>query len=184
MIRPGTAGTGAGPAAAPSPWAAYPLYAIALSILILDQASKLAIVQAMRVGQTIPVLPDFFDIAFVMNPGAAFGIMASRSSAFRSPFFMLVSALAIGLIVYYYHRYLHEPARLPSAALGLILGGAVGNLIDRMRFGMVIDFLDFHVGGYHWPAFNVADAAISIGVGLMLLRMLHEWRQDRAPTTG
>ncbi len=166
-----------------SPWAAIPLYAIALSIVVLDQASKFAIAHAMRLGQTIPLIPDFFDIAFVMNPGAAFGIMASRSSSFRSPFFMLVSVLAIGLIVYYYHRFLHEPTRLPSGALGLILGGAVGNLIDRMRFGMVIDFLDFHVAGYHWPAFNVADAAISIGVGLMLLRMLREWRHDKVPTT-
>ena len=185
MNGPGPARTtGAGSAAARSPWAACPLYAIALGIMALDQASKLAIVQAMRVGQTISLIPDFFDIAFVMNPGAAFGIMASRSSSFRSPFFMLVSVLAIGLIVFYYHRYLHEPTRLPPAALGLILGGAVGNLIDRMRFGMVIDFLDFHVGGYHWPAFNVADAAISIGVGLMLLRMLNEWRQDKAPIAG
>jgi signal peptidase II len=183
VIGTGPARTDTGSAAAPRPWAACPLYAIALAIVVLDQLSKLAIVQAMRLGQTIPLVPDFFDIAFVMNPGAAFGIMASRSSSFRSPFFMLVSILAIGLIVYYYHRYLHEPARLPPAALGLILGGAVGNLIDRMRFGMVIDFLDFHVAGYHWPAFNVADAAISTGVGLMLLRMLHEWRQDKAPTT-
>ena len=96
---------------------------------------------------------------------------------------MGVSLLAIGLIVYYYHRYLHEPTRLPGAALGLILGGAVGNLIDRLRVGMVIDFLDVHLSGYHWPAFNVADAAISCGVGLMLLRMVREWRQDRATAT-
>ena len=166
----------------PNPRAAFPLYGIALAIVALYQASKLIIIQAMRVGQTITVIPEFFDISFVLNPGAAFGIMASRSSAFRSPFFVGVSILAIGLIVYYYHRYLHEPARLPGAALGLILGGAVGNLIDRLRVGMVIDFLDFHLSGYHWPAFNVADAAISIGVGLMLLRMLNEWRHDKAPT--
>ena len=165
------------------PWAALPLYVIAIAIVVLDQVSKFVIVRAMRLGQTIPLIPDFFDISYVLNPGAAFGILASRSSAFRSPFFVGVSVLAIGLIVYYYHRYLHEPAHLPPAALGLILGGAVGNLIDRLRVGMVIDFLDFHLSGYHWPAFNVADAAISIGVGLMLLRMLHEWRRDKAPTT-
>ncbi len=167
-----------------SPWAAFPLYAIAFAIVAVDQVSKLIIVHAMRVGQTISIIPDLFDISFVLNPGAAFGIMASRSSTFRSPFFVGVSVLAIGLIVYYYHRYLHEPARLPAAALGLILGGAVGNLIDRLRVGMVIDFLDLHLSGYHWPAFNVADAAISIGVGLMLLRMLREWRHDKAPTMG
>ena len=166
-----------------SPWTAIPLYVIAISVVALDQAAKLAVVETMRLGQTIPLVPGFFDIAYVLNPGAAFGILASRSSAFRSPFFVGVSILAIALIVYYYHRYLHEPARLPAPALGLILGGAVGNLIDRLRVGMVIDFLDFHLSGYHWPAFNVADAAISIGVGLMLLRMLREWRHDKAPTT-
>ncbi len=167
----------------PSPSAAFPLYAIALAIVAVDQVSKFVIVHAMRLGQTIPLVPDFFDISYVLNPGAAFGILASRSSAFRSPFFVGISIVAIGLIVYYFHRYLHEPARLPAPALGLILGGAVGNLIDRLRVGMVIDFLDFHLSGYHWPAFNVADAAISIGVGLMLLRMLREWRHDKVPTT-
>lgn len=170
-----------GPAAS-HPWAALPLYAIALAVTALDQASKLVIVSAMRLGQSVPVIPGLFDISYVLNPGAAFGILASRSSAFRSPFFVLVSLLAICLIVYYYHQHLHEPARLPAAALGLILGGAVGNLIDRLRLGMVIDFLDFHVSGYHWPAFNVADASISVGVGLMLLQMLREWRRERTRT--
>ncbi len=167
---------------APSPWAAMPLYAIGLTVVGLDQASKLVIASAMRLGQSISIVPGLFDLSYVLNPGAAFGILASRSAAFRNPFFMGVSILAIGLIVYYYHRYLHQPARLPAAALGLILGGAVGNLIDRLRVGMVIDFLDFHVAGHHWPAFNVADAAISIGVGLMLLRMLSEWRHEKALT--
>ena len=168
---------------APSPWAAAPLYAISVAIVALDQLSKLMIDQTMRLGQSITVIPDLFDLSYVLNPGAAFGIMASRSPAFRSPFFVGVSLVAIGLIVYYYHRHLHEETRLPSAALGLILGGAIGNLIDRLRVGMVIDFLDFHVAGYHWPAFNVADAAISIGVALMLLRMLQEWRRERSQTS-
>ena len=163
--------------------AALPLYAIALSVVALDQATKFTVVHSMRLGQSIPLVPGFFNLSYVLNPGAAFGILASHSPSFRSPFFVGVSLLAIGLIVYYYHRYLHEPTRLPGAALGLILGGAVGNLIDRLRVGMVIDFLDVHLSGYHWPAFNVADAAISIGVGLMLLRMVREWRQDRATAT-
>lgn len=162
-----------------SPWAAVPLYAIAVTVIVLDQVTKLAVASAMRLGQSIPIIPGLFDLSYVLNPGAAFGILASRSAAFRNPFFVFVSLLAIGLIVYYYHRHLHQPARLPAASLGLILGGAVGNLIDRLRVGMVIDFLDFHVAGYHWPAFNVADAAISTGVGLMLLRMLIEWRHEK-----
>ncbi len=183
MSAPGAPEATEKPAAAIARRPAYPLYAVAAAIVLLDQASKFSIVQAMRPGETLTLIPGLLDIAYVLNPGAAFGIMASRSSAFRSPFFVGISIVAIALIVYYYHRYLHEAARLPSTALGLILGGAVGNLIDRLRVGMVIDFLDVHAGAYHWPAFNVADAAISIGVGLMLLRMLGEWRQDRSPTT-
>jgi signal peptidase II len=163
-----------------SRWAALPLYLIAMGIVLLDQASKFAVVHTMRLGQSIPIIPGLFNLSYVLNPGAAFGILASHSPSFRSPFFVGVSLLAIGLIIYYYHRYLPEPTRLPGAALGLILGGAVGNLIDRVRVGMVIDFLDVYVSESHWPAFNVADAAISIGVCLMLLRMLREWRQDRA----
>jgi signal peptidase II len=166
----------------PKPGAAFPLYAIAAAILVLDQASKAVVAGTMPLGQSISVFPGFFDLSYVLNPGAAFGILASQSAAFRNPFFVVISLLAVGLIVYYYHRYLHEPARLPGTSLGLILGGAVGNLIDRLRVGMVIDFLDFHLAGYHWPAFNVADAAISIGVGLMLLRMLSEWRHERVST--
>jgi len=165
-----------------SPWAAVPLYAIALAVVAADQVSKLVVASTMRLGQSISVVPGLFDLSYVLNPGAAFGILASRSPAFRSPFFVVVSLLAIALIVYYYHRHLDEPTRLPAAALGLILGGAVGNLIDRLRVGMVIDFLDFHLSGYHWPAFNVADAAISIGVALMLLRMFSEWRHEKALT--
>ena len=166
-----------------SPWAAVPLYAIAVGVAAADQVSKLVVASTMRLGQSIPVISGLFDLSYVLNPGAAFGILASRSPAFRSPFFVVVSILAIGLIVFYFHRHLHAPARLPAAALGLILGGAVGNLIDRLRVGMVIDFLDFHLSGYHWPAFNVADAAISIGVGLMLLRMFSEWRHEKALTS-
>jgi signal peptidase II len=164
------------------PRTSLPLYAISLGIVIADQITKLAIDQTMRLGQSITIISGLFDLSYVLNPGAAFGILASRSAGFRNPFFVGVSILAAGLIIYYYHRHVADEARLPTPALGLILGGAVGNLIDRLRVGMVIDFLDFHVAGHHWPAFNVADAAISIGVGLMLLRMLQEWRRERSAT--
>ena len=157
-------------------------YYVALTVILLDQATKLVIVEALRVGQGIPVIPGFFDIVFVLNPGAAFGFLATLSEGVRSPFFILITVVAVSLIVFYHTRFLHAD-RLASVALGLILGGAIGNLIDRLRYGMVVDFLDFHVSRYHWPAFNVADSAISIGVGLMLLDMVLDWRREKRRAT-
>jgi len=153
-------------------------YLIALGVIFLDRVTKLAIVQSLRVDQGIPVIPGFFDIVFVLNPGAAFGFLATLSDEVRNPLFVFVSLLAVILIIVYHTRYLRSH-RLVSVALGLVLGGALGNLIDRLYYGMVVDFLDVHVGPYHWPAFNVADSAISIGVGLMILDMLLEWHRER-----
>jgi signal peptidase II len=153
-------------------------YLIALAVIFLDRVTKLAIVQSLRVDQGIPVIPGFFDIVFVLNPGAAFGFLATLSDQVRNPLFVFVSLLAVILIIVYHTRYLRSH-RLVSVALGLVLGGALGNLIDRLYYGMVVDFLDVHVGPYHWPAFNVADSAISIGVGLMILDMLLEWHRER-----
>jgi len=160
-------------------------YYVALTVILLDQATKLVIVEALRVGQGIPVIPGFFDIVFVLNPGAAFGFLATLSEGVRNPFFILITVVAVILIVFYHTRFLHAD-RLASVALGLILGGAIGNLIDRLRYGMVVDFLDFHVSRYHWPAFNVADSAISIGVSLMFLDMVLDWRREnrKAPADG
>jgi signal peptidase II len=153
-------------------------YLIALGIILLDRATKLAIIQTLRLGQGIPVIPGFFDIVFVLNPGAAFGLLATLSDEVRNPLFIFISILAVVLIVFYHTRY-DRSHRLVSVALGLVLGGAVGNLIDRLRYGMVVDFLDVHAGPYHWPAFNVADSAISVGVSLMILDMLLDWRRER-----
>ncbi len=153
-------------------------YLVALAVLFLDQASKLAIIRSLQLGQGVPVIPGFFDLVFVLNPGAAFGFLASLPERVRNPFFILVSVVAVILIVFYQTRS-PRPHRLPCLALGLVLGGAVGNLVDRLRWGMVVDFLDVHVGPYHWPAFNVADSAISVGVSLMILDMLLDWRRAR-----
>lgn len=153
-------------------------YLIALGVILLDRVTKLAIVQALRLGQGIPVVPGFFDIVFVLNPGAAFGFLATLSEQVRNPLFILISILAVILILFYHNRYLRSQ-RLVSVALGLVLGGALGNLIDRVHYGMVVDFLDVHLGPYHWPAFNVADSAISTGVGLMILDMLLDWYRQR-----
>jgi len=151
-------------------------YLVALGVLLLDQATKAAIIRTLPLGQAIPIIPGYFDIVFVLNPGAAFGFLATFPASLRSPFFILISIAAALLIVIYRTRYLKDQW-LPGQALALVLGGALGNLIDRLHYGMVVDFLDVHWQQYHWPAFNVADSAISVGVGLMLLEMLLEWRK-------
>lgn len=153
-------------------------YLIALAIVFLDQATKLVIIQTIQYGQAIAIIPGFFDIVFVLNPGAAFGFLSTLSAEVRNPLFILISVVAVVLIVFYHARYLGSN-RLVSFALALVLGGAAGNLIDRLRYGMVVDFLDVHVGQYHWPAFNVADSTISIGVGLMILDIFLGWRREK-----
>jgi signal peptidase II len=153
-------------------------YLIALAIVLTDQATKAIVVRTMRLGQSIPLVPGFFDLTFVLNPGAAFSLFATLPERIRTPFFIVVSVAAIVLIAVYRARHLRGH-RLASVSLGLILGGAVGNLIDRVRYGAVVDFLDVYVHRYHWPVFNVADSAISVGVALLLLDMLLEWRREK-----
>jgi len=148
-------------------------YGLAGAVVILDQATKLLVQRAFRLGESLPVLPGVFNLTYVLNPGAAFGLLAGAAAAFRGPFFIAVSVLAIAVICYYHARYARGHP-LPTVGLALILGGALGNLIDRLRVGMVIDFLDFYLGAYHWPAFNVADSGITVGVGLLLVEMLRE----------
>jgi len=156
---------------------------MAVGILVLDQLSKLVVIRSLGLGQSVPVIPGLFNLVYVQNPGAAFGFLASLPEGVRSPFFILISVTAAVLIIMYHARHLRSQV-LPSLALGMILGGAIGNLIDRLRYGMVIDFLDFYLDRYHWPAFNVADSAISVGVGLMVLGMLVEWWRERGVEDG
>jgi len=146
-------------------------YIIALAIALLDQISKFYVQGTLRLGQVVPVIPSFFNLTHVLNPGAAFGFLSGAPAAIRHPLFTAISIFAVLFIIYYRAR--HRQMRLlPSVGLACILGGAVGNLIDRLRLGMVVDFLDFYYGAYHWPAFNVADSAITIGVALMVLEIL------------
>jgi len=137
--------------------------AVAGAVLILDQTTKALVLKHLPLGGSISVIPGFFDLTHVHNPGGAFGFLSGMSSEVRSLLFVAVSVLAVGLILYFYWQ---TPVRQRLLAIGLALlfGGAVGNLIDRVRFGIVVDFLDFYVGELHWPAFNVADSAITVGV--------------------
>ena len=140
-------------------------------ILALDQITKSAITSRFALHETYPIISGFFNLVYVMNPGAAFGFLAGASETFRYIFFTGITILAAGLIVYYLAK--SNPRNLMLVtSLTLIFGGAVGNLIDRLRFGAVVDFLDFYIGGAHWPAFNVADSAITIGAVLMIWEMI------------
>jgi signal peptidase II len=147
------------------------LVVVAGSIILLDQFTKGLILRYLPFNNTIPVIKGFFNITHIRNPGGAFGLMANLSPTLRSIIFLFVSSLAAGLIFYFYKK---TPAKYSwlAAAFALIFGGAIGNLIDRIRFGMVIDFLDFYVGRLHWPAFNIADSAISIGIGIFLYHLM------------
>ncbi|SHJ35241.1 signal peptidase II . Aspartic peptidase. MEROPS family A08 [Malonomonas rubra DSM 5091] len=141
--------------------------------LIVDQLTKIYIDSSFTLYESITVIENFFNITYVRNPGAAFGILSD--SAVRIPFFISVSVVAsIGIL--WYLRKIDAGDRWQHFALGLIFSGAVGNLIDRVRLGEVIDFLDAHWYGTHWPAFNVADSAICVGVALMFLCT---WRDER-----
>ena len=150
--------------------------AIAGLVILLDQLTKAWIMMTMRIHEGFPVVDGLFNIVHVRNPGAAFGFLAGASPAFRSVFFIAVTAAAILLILQYLRKARVEELSL-VAALSLIIAGAVGNLIDRVRFGEVVDFLDVYVGVHHWPAFNVADSAITTG-GILLAMVLLVRRKD------
>jgi signal peptidase II len=153
------------------------ILAITLPVILLDQLTKAWIIEALRLHEAYPVIGGFFNIVHVRNPGAAFGFLAGASPLFRSIFFVAVTLAAILLILHYLRTVRSDEFSLVGS-LSLVLGGAVGNLIDRIRFGEVVDFLDVYIGGYHWPAFNVADAAISTGAFLLAL-LLFARRKER-----
>jgi signal peptidase II len=144
---------------------------VAAIILVLDQVTKLIALARLVLGLPVPVIDGFFSLTLVMNPGLAFGMLSATPVEWRWVVAVLsMGALAVlGVMAL---RLLAEGGWITQVALGLIFGGAVGNLIDRARFGAVVDFLDFYWDRYHWPAFNVADSAISVGVAVLALSML------------
>lgn len=142
-----------------------------LFVLILDRLSKLAILKNLRVHETVTVIPGFFQIVHVRNRGMAFG-MFNRLEADHLFYLMLAASLgAVILLSLWFFRLKEKDARL-IFGLSLILGGAFGNLIDRILYQSVVDFLDFYLGHYHWPAFNVADAGITVGTFWVALNLL------------
>ncbi|MFQ5776898.1 MAG: signal peptidase II [Terriglobia bacterium] len=144
-------------------------------LLLLDQASKLLVAQSFALGETHPIIPGLFTLTHVQNRGAAFGLFANFSSPFVLVFLILFSATALGLVVLLLWR--GPGSRLAGWGLGLILGGALGNLLDRLRSGTVVDFLDFHLGAHHWPTFNLADSAIVLGALALMVEILRGHRK-------
>ena len=140
-------------------------------VIILDQITKIIILKNLPLYHSITIIPGIFNITHIHNPGGAFGFMAHQDSSLRNFLFLLLSSLAICLIFYFYKK-TPQKYSLLSACFALILGGAFGNLIDRIRFGKVVDFLDFYIGNYHWPAFNVADSAITVGIAIYLFHLI------------
>ena len=156
----------------------------ALCAFASDQLTKLWIVDNLAPATRIDVIEGFFAITHVRNPGAAFGLLQNLPENIRLPFFAVVSGIAVVLVVSFY-RSLPPWDRLSAAALGLILGGAVGNLVDRVARGEVVDFLHFRIwGDFTWPDFNLADSWIVVGVGLLLIELLASESETRPDPQG
>ena len=151
-------------------------------LVLLDVLTKAYISSTMFLHESFPVIEGFFNITYVRNPGAAFSFLADSPAAFRSVFFVTVTSLAILCILYCIVKDAFEDP-LMTFGLSLIMSGAVGNLIDRVRLGEVVDFIDLYIGSYHWPAFNVADSAITVGAFLLLLEIFRGKKKHISPTS-
>ncbi len=148
---------------------------ICLIVVFLDQLTKWITIKTLPMHSIVPIIDGFFNLVHIQNRGAAFGILNRSDIAWQFWLFLVATLVAMGVIFYLVRTSKHDTMLFCS--LGLILGGAVGNLIDRIRFRAVVDFLDFYVGNWHWPAFNVADIAICIGAGLTCIAM---YRAEKA----
>ncbi len=142
---------------------------IVIAVFGIDQATKAAIIKNFHLHQSVPVIPGFFHLTYVRNTGAAFGILAG-SEPWRLYFFLAVGIVALLSLFHFFYSNHRAPLILVGTAL--VCGGAAGNIADRLRLGYVVDFLDFFVGAYHWPAFNIADSAITIGIALIAIHLL------------
>ncbi|GIO97913.1 lipoprotein signal peptidase [Paenibacillus lautus] len=153
-------------------------YLIAFVLFLIDQGTKYLIASKLELYEQIPVIGDFFLITSSRNRGAAFGILQDQLW-----FFIVVTLIVVGGIVWYLRKVSKEGRKLLPTALALVLGGAVGNFIDRLLMGEVVDFLQFNFGSYTFPIFNIADSCIVIGVGLIILDTLLEGRREKIQTT-
>jgi len=173
----------------------YSLYALLSGgVILLDQWTKALVRHQMHLHESIPIIPHLFNLTYIRNPGAAFGLFVGINHAYRTLFFLVITIAAVVVIGYFFfasilddrrqglstteavsgaggvsiHQQGSRHNRWLRIGLALVFGGAIGNLIDRIRYGEVVDFLDWYLGAYHWPAFNVADSSITIGVTILL----------------
>ncbi len=152
---------------------------IASLILVVDQITKWLVLTSMPLHASYRIIDGFFNLVHIQNRGAAFGFLNRSDIEWQFWLFLVATIISIGVIYYLVRTSKHDP--LLFSALGCILGGAIGNLIDRIRFRAVVDFLDFYIGSWHWPAFNMADIAICIGAILTCIAMfLAERNKDAA----
>jgi signal peptidase II len=150
---------------------------LCLIVVVTDQFTKVWVRSAFICGgEPLEVIPGFFNLVYVRNPGAAWGMLGGQQAV------LITLSAVVFILLAFFHRRVLNPTLDHRIALGLMLGGILGNLIDRIKLGWVTDFLDFHIGTHHWPSFNVADSAICIAVGLYLLSSLwhtrHPLRDD------
>ena len=152
---------------------------LVLLVVALDQASKMWVLANFELYESVPLIPGLFNPTFLRNTGAAFGMFAGHPAWWRQGFFIGVAFIALVVIVIMQRRLGHQNSWY-TVSLALIGGGALGNLIDRIRYGSVVDFLDVYISSHHWPAFNIADSAISVGVAMFLLTQFLEDRREKA----
>jgi len=152
---------------------------LALAVIVVDQWTKAWVLASLAPGDVRSYTP-FFDLVLAFNRGAAFSMLADQPG-WQHAFFVTLALAASALIVWLLGRHRHET--LFCTGLGLILGGAVGNLVDRLQIGAVVDFLSFHAGGWYWPAFNVADSAITVGALLIVLDSLRSTKGVKSPVS-
>ncbi|MCB2183845.1 MAG: lipoprotein signal peptidase [Desulfobulbaceae bacterium] len=147
-------------------------------VVVLDQYTKWLVQEHFSLYEIKRVIPGFFNLTYLHNKGAAFGLLADANPAWRAYFFICVACIALIFVFFAFCHY-QDKGLGYALAFSFIAGGAVGNLIDRIRYGSVVDFLDFYVKSYHWPAFNVADSAIVVGVCFFILAGFFEKEDKR-----
>ncbi len=156
-----------------------PYIALLSGVVLLDQVTKAILVRKLELHEYRPIIDGLLSLSHVNNRGAAFGFLSDAKLPYQPVLLSLLSFAALVAIAYYFVR-LPPSARLPRLALALVLGGAVGNLIDRVRLGYVVDFVHVYWGQHAWPDFNVADSAITVGVVLLILDILFEPRAEKS----
>ena len=144
---------------------------VSIIVIVADQATKALIQTNLTLHHSIIVIDRFFSITHILNPGGAFGFFADQTPGVRKFVFIFLSAIVACFVLYLFFKAAVSHVFL-SYGFAMIFAGAVGNLIDRIRFGKVVDFLDFYIGNYHWPAFNIADSAITVGLFIFLYHLL------------